>query len=93
MYGNFIGKVVECTSSHKGKSKDGRDFEAREYLFEVSGMRPYKFVFRLFKWIDDNPVWPVADEKAEVTCVCTAAVTKEGKWFNTVNCTDYKKIG
>lgn len=56
-------------------------------------MRPYKFVFRLFKWIDDNPVWPVADEKAEVTCVCTAAVTKEGKWFNTVNCTEYKKIG
>lgn len=94
MYGNFIGKVIDCVSSHSGKSKDGRDYETREYLFEVSGMRPYRFVFRVFRWVEPGVEnqWPLVGERADVRCECTASCTKDGKWFNQVNCSDYKKM-
>lgn len=92
MFGTYTGKIVACVDSRTGKNKEGREYESREYLFEVGGMRPYKFVFRLFKWLDEGDIeWPVVDERADITCVCMAVQSKDGKFWNQVNCQDYKK--
>lgn len=94
MYGTFIGRILSCIDVHEGtSSKDGRKWESRSYLFEVQGMRPYTFVFNLFQWIDGDEVFPDEGDIGSAACECVAQKTKEGKYYNQVNCRKFTKHG
>lgn len=84
MKGEATGTIVALLSDHVGTLRDGRPWNAREYLMEGDGRFRRKMKFTMMSYggmIEDAPA-----EGEHVTVRFTVeARERGGRWYNNVN--------
>lgn len=77
------GQIIEMLSQRQGQGRDGKDWEAREYLLQEDDHYHYKMKFTMTSF--DGPIFdaPSVGDRVRIAFDIQATEYK-GKWYNNV---------